>query len=198
MKASELLDHLSDQDVRLWVEGGHLRYRAAKGVLTSGLRDLLQQNKNEVITLLRERSRDSVSSYPLSYIQRSLWFINQAVPDSLSYNAAFCARICSKVDLPALERVFQVLVDRHPMLRTTYSDNDGVPVQYVHGYMQAAFSEIDGSLWGEEELKDRVMEAYRRPFDLKCGPLLRMHVFNRSERDHVFLMVAHHIALEMK
>jgi len=196
MNALELLTVLSDRNVQLWIENEQLRYRAPKGILKPELRDALLKHKDEVISLLRQRARESVFSYPLSYAQKALWFINQAIPESTSYNASFSARIRSRVDFAALKRVFQVLMDRHPVLRTTYSDNDGEPVQRVHGYMKVSFSETDGSLWSEEELKEQAIEAHRRPFDLKHGPLLRVHVFTRSERDHVFLMVAHHIVLD--
>ena len=196
MKAPELLAALSERNVQLWIEGDQLRYRAPKGVLIPEFRDLLLREKEEVMGLLRQRARESISSHPLSYAQQALWFINQAMPGGASYNVAFPFRICSKLNTPALKRVVQALMDHHQMLRTTYSDDNGVPVQHIHGYMQAAFNEVDASRWNEEELKQKVDEAYRRPFDLERGPLLRVYLFNRSESDYVFLMVAHHIAVD--
>ncbi len=196
MKGPELLTLLSGLNVQLWVEGDQLRYRAPKEVLTAELRDLLQKNKKEVTELLVQKARETVSSHPLSYVQRALWFVHQAIPNSASYNVAFSARIRSKVDVSALKGVFQTLMDRHPALRTTYSDDEGVPIQHVHGYMQADFSEADASHLSEEQLKEAVAEAYQRPIDLKLGPVFRTHLFNRSEQDHVLLMVAHHIAVD--
>jgi amino acid adenylation domain-containing protein len=196
MKAPELLAALSDLNVQLWVEGDQLRYRAPKGALISELRDLLLRDKEEVMGLLRQRARESISSYPLSYAQKALWFLNQAAPGSTTYNVAFSFRIHSDLNTPALKGVVQALMDRHPMLRTTYSDDNGVPVQHIHGYMQADFNEIDASRWNEEEMREKVIETYKRPFDLERGPLFRVFLFNRSERDHVLLMVAYHIAID--
>ena len=87
-------------------------------------------------------------------------------------------------------------MDRHPILRTTFSDNNGVPVQHLHKHMQAYFQETDASSWNEEVLEGKSHKAYLRPFDLNIGPLLRVHLFTRSEQDHVFLIVAHHIVLD--
>jgi amino acid adenylation domain-containing protein len=196
VKALELLTVLSGQNVRLWVEGDRLRYLAPKSVSVPELRDSLLRHKEELIGILRRKASEDISIHPLSHGQKALWFINRAMPESASYHVAFPARICSTVDVPALQRVFQALMDRHPMLRTTYTDRDGVPVQQVYGHMPVSFIQTDASTWTEEDLQEKVAEAYRRPFDLERGPLLRVHLFSRSEADHIFLMAAHHIAVD--
>ena len=143
MKTLELLAALSERHVQLWIEGDQLRYRAPKGALDAELRDLLSRQKKEVMDLMRRRARESVSLHPLSYAQEGLWFMNQAMPGSTAFNVGFAFRIRSALDTPALKRVIQTLMDRHPMLRTTYSDSNGEAVQYIHGYMQAEFNEVD-------------------------------------------------------
>jgi amino acid adenylation domain-containing protein len=196
MKALELLAALSERDVQLWIEGDQLRYRAPKGVLISEFRDLLLREKEEIMDILRRRARKSVSSHPLSYAQKGLWFMNQAMPGSTDFNVGFAFRIRSSLNITALKWVIQALMDRHPMLRTTYSDNSGVAVQYIHGYMQPEFNEVDASRWDEEEMRQKVIEAHKRSFDLDRGPLLRVFLFKRSDSDYVFLMVGHHIAID--
>ena len=46
------------------------------------------------------------------------------------------------------------------------------------------------------DLTARLADDAHRPFDLEQGPVLRVRVFTRSERDHVLLMVVHHIVID--
>ena len=197
MKTLELLAALSERHVQLWIEGDQLRYRAPKGALDAELRDLLSRQKKEVMDLMRRRARESVSLHPLSYAQEGLWFMNQAMPGSTAFNVGFAFRIRSALDTPALKRVIQTLMDRHPMLRTTYSDSNGEAVQYIHGYMQAEFNEVDATRWNEEEMQQRVIEAHKQLFDLEQGPLLRVFLFYRSLGKIVGrICLLHHIMLK--
>ena len=56
MTASELLDHVRKQGVRLWVDSGQVRYRAPRDVLTEALRAQLAAHKSEILALLRATS----------------------------------------------------------------------------------------------------------------------------------------------
>lgn len=52
----ELLEHLSQQGVQLWVKNNQLSVRAPKGILTSELQALLSQHKTEMIAWLNQNS----------------------------------------------------------------------------------------------------------------------------------------------
>src|SRR3954469_19774801 len=70
---------------------------------------------------------------PLSFGQRALWFLHRLDPESAAYNLHFCARIRTPLDLEALRRSLQVMLDRHACLRSTFVDQADGPVQLVHG-----------------------------------------------------------------
>ncbi|HKV13291.1 MAG TPA: AMP-binding protein, partial [Thermoanaerobaculia bacterium] len=70
---------------------------------------------------------EAVGEHPLSWNQRSLWFLHRLAPESPAYNIAGAARLES-ASPEALARAFQALVDRHPMLRATFAEG---PVQRV-------------------------------------------------------------------
>lgn len=135
--------------------------------------------------------------HPLSYNQRSLWHLYQLAPESNAYNIWFTARIGSPVDVAALQRAFQALVDRHPILRTTYTLHQGEPVQQVHAGQAVDFVQIDAAGWDEEQLKRQVARVARQPFDLEHGPVFRGRLFTRTATDHVLLMNYHHIAADL-
>ena len=133
---------------------------------------------------------------PLSHGQQALWFLYATAPESTSYNVAFTTRIRSRLDRTAVRRTFEMLVARHPCLRTTFSMDGERPVQTVHGYPHFGFVEVDASTWSPEELSARVAESYRRPFDLRRGPVMRVDVFSVSDDEHVLLLCVHHIVCD--
>ncbi|HYO99019.1 MAG TPA: MupA/Atu3671 family FMN-dependent luciferase-like monooxygenase, partial [Pyrinomonadaceae bacterium] len=139
----------------------------------------------------------SASEHPLSYGQRALWFLHQLAPESAAYNVFFAMRILSDLNVPALRRAFQTLIDRHPSLRTTYFTRDAQPAQLVHERREVHFEEIDASTWSADELDERLVEAAHRPFNLEHAPLFRVHLFTRAAQQHILLLSAHHIALDL-
>jgi amino acid adenylation domain-containing protein len=147
--------------------------------------------------LLAKESRSVVREYPLSHGQRSLWFMHRLAPDSPVYNVAIAWRSRSSLDVPALHRAYQQLVDRHSILRTTYAVRDGGPVQRVSTSAEVAFVQIDATAMADSELHDQVVEHARQPFDLQSGPVLRVHLFTRATNESVQLVTLHHIACDL-
>jgi hypothetical protein len=159
--------------------------------------DLSPEERRALLAkLLRKEASESQSFQPLSYNQQGIWFLYQLAPESMVYNVNFAARIRSDVDIPALRRAFQALVDRHPALRTTFSVRSGKPAQRIHPQLAVHFVEIDAAAWDSEALKTRLLEEAYRPFDLERGPVLRVNLFTHSAKDHVLLLVVHHIVID--
>ena len=159
--------------------------------------DLSPAEKRALLAkLLRKEASESPPFQPLSYNQQGIWFLYQLAPESMVYNVNFAARIRSNVDIPALRRAFQALVDRHPALRTTFSVLSGKPAQQVHQELGVHFVETDASGLNSEVLQSRLLEEAYRPFDLERGPVLRVNLFTCSAQEHVLLLVVHHIAID--
>jgi amino acid adenylation domain-containing protein len=134
--------------------------------------------------------------YPLSQGQWSLWFIHKLFPTSAAYNIAFTARICSPLNICALQQSVQALIDRHPSLRTTYGQEDAEPFQEVHLTQALDWQQIDAANWSETELRKQAIEIYQQPFDLESGPVLRITILTQSPQRHVLLFTVHHIAVD--
>jgi amino acid adenylation domain-containing protein len=159
--------------------------------------ELATEDKRALVArLLEQKLRNARRTAPISHNQAAMWFVHQLAAQSAAYNVAFSARVCSEVDVPALQRAFQAIVSRHASLRTTFKTEDGIPVQEIHGRLDPQFTRVDVSGASDDALLERVREAYRLPFDLERGPVLRVSLFSRSVTDHVLLIVAHHISLD--
>ncbi|MBV8856906.1 MAG: amino acid adenylation domain-containing protein, partial [Acidobacteria bacterium] len=132
----------------------------------------------------------------LSRGQKGLWFLHGVAPDSPAYNISSAVRVAGGLDVAALRRAFQKLVDRHESLRTTFTSEMGEPVRRVSPAAEVSFEARDASALCEAELSARLSEEAHRPFDLEAGPLLRVHVFGRGAEGHVLLLVMHHIVAD--
>lgn len=194
--SNELLDSLAKQGVVLWGEGSRLRFRASNGSLTAAMRSQLTSHKDSVLAAWRERATQSVLSHPAAHGQRALWFLHQSHPKTAAYNVVFSVRIRSAIDLPAFRRSFQALVDRHPSLRTTFSEESDRLVQRVHGYMPVCFTAHNRSGVDLPTLRKEIHEISRTPFDLENGPLMRIDLFARAADDQILLFTVHHIAAD--
>jgi amino acid adenylation domain-containing protein len=138
-------------------------------------------------------AESQLSEQPLSLGQQSLWFMQNLAPESAAYNIARALRVKTKLDVPALRRALQTLVERHAALRTTFHESHGKPVQRVHAHVEVSVHQEDATSWSEAHLNERLTEEAHQPFNLEAWPLLRVSLFRRAEDEHVLLLVIHHI-----
>ncbi|HEV7517437.1 MAG TPA: condensation domain-containing protein, partial [Thermoanaerobaculia bacterium] len=147
---------------------------------------------------LQPMAAAEVGEHPLSWGQRSLWFVYRLAPESAAYNMPSLLRLPAAADVDAFRRAFQALTDRHPVLRTTYRDGPDGPVQTVVERIESPLVYIDATGWSEAELRRRVEEEAFRPFDLERGPVLRALLFARGvDREPLLLVCLHHIAADL-
>ncbi len=149
-------------------------------------------------------ARDQVP--PLSLAQQGIWFVEQLAPGNPSYTIALAVRLTGVLDLDALQKSLEALVERHEALRTTFPVVEGRAVQAITaggwggdaGALREAPLRVTdlGMLSGPEqeaEARRLAQEEARRPFDLARGPLLRAGVLRLGETAHVLLLSMHHI-----
>ncbi|MCC6606785.1 MAG: amino acid adenylation domain-containing protein, partial [Anaerolineae bacterium] len=137
---------------------------------------------------------------PLSFSQERMWFMQQMQPDSGAYNVSIGARMKGELNLAALERAINDVVQRHEILRTRYEKVDGHPLPVIEETAVINLALFDYQhlplTSREDELAQTVYDFVKRPFDLVNGPVMRAGVFRYSPQDHVTAVVAHHIATD--
>ncbi|WP_221643002.1 non-ribosomal peptide synthetase, partial [Nostoc sp. 2RC] len=139
---------------------------------------------------------ETVTEFPLSYGQQALYFLHQLAPESPAYNIANALRIRGELDISALHRAFQTLVERHAILGATFRNVDGHPIQRVHKHVEVCWQQEDAATWDEEFLSDRLFKEAYHPFNLEQGPLMRVSLLTRSQTEHILLLVVHHIVAD--
>jgi amino acid adenylation domain-containing protein len=135
---------------------------------------------------------------PLSFAQRRLWFLDQMDPGNPLYNVPRAIRLTGNLNVPALLRALNALVERHEILRTTYQVAVDQPVQVVAPRLAFELPVIDlsGQDRGrrEEEARRIVQEESDKGFNLASDPILRGKLLKLGEDEHVLFLNTHHIA----
>ena len=68
----------------------------------------------------------------LTHAQWRVWFLARLDPGSAAYNESRAHRLTGSIDIEALRASLQSLVQRHEILRTTFTVIDDEPRQIVH------------------------------------------------------------------
>jgi amino acid adenylation domain-containing protein len=129
---------------------------------------------------------------PLSAGQRRLWFSHQV--DPVGYNAPAAVRLGGELDHAALAAALRDVVARHEVLRTVYPDSGAGPRQVVLDPDTAPPLEIIHTR--AERLAAELSTVSSQVFDLAREVPLRPVLLAVDERDHVLLLLFHHIAAD--
>ena len=67
----------------------------------------------------------NLGSLSNSYIQQANWFLYKFNPTGLADKVSTAIRMTSSIDITTVQKTLQVLIKRHPMLRSLYYEQDG-------------------------------------------------------------------------
>lgn len=208
MNLKQFVAELALAGVKLWLEGDQLRVRAPKEILTPEVRDLLALHKAELVKLLQKKSNASDTSIPqipvslrrnlpLSFAQEGIWFLNQLEPTNPFYNEVPALRLQGSLNVVALEKSLNKIIQRHEALRTNFATVEEQPVQVIAENLTLSVQVLDlGELpesereiaWG---LKARAQ--VQKPFDLSSSGLIQASVLQLTQTEHILLLTIHHI-----
>ncbi|WP_158938694.1 non-ribosomal peptide synthetase [Burkholderia sp. S171] len=158
---------------------------------------------------LEKPERESADTVPLehsdelvvSHAQQRQLFVWQLDPQSRAYHIATGIRLRGALDIDALRRSFDSLVDRHAALRTSFVETPGAAHVYVpriHPATPLNWTRVDllDEDFSEESLSKIAQRFAAEPFDLAQGPVLRVGLVQCGGNEHVLLLALHHIATD--
>ncbi len=162
------------------VRGLAERVESARGAGSRGVAPLVRVARGEGLAL--------------SFGQQRLWFLDQ-LGEGGSYHVPRAFRLEGELDEEALERSFEEIVRRHESLRTRFVTVDGRAEQRIEEDVQLRLERVDlrGTPDPEGEAQRRTGEEVVRPFDLGTAPLMRASLMRVGPREHVLVVVMHHI-----
>jgi tyrocidine synthetase-3 len=133
------------------------------------------------------------ANYVLSPAQRRMYFLQQLAKNSIAYNMPQVMRLEGALDKIQLTAVFQKLIQRHEILRTSIEIVDDEPVQCVREMPAFKIEQYKGT----EASVPLTIRSFIRPFDLKQVPLLRVGVIDLADKhQHILMVDLHHIVTD--
>ncbi|MEU5159472.1 amino acid adenylation domain-containing protein [Streptomyces sp. NPDC020875] len=134
---------------------------------------------------------------PLSDAQARILFLDR-LDGGTGYRIALGYRLRGALDRAALAAALADLVTRHESLRTVFPDPEDPETEPYQHILEPAEArpELRTTTVTEAGLRTALDTALRRPFDLTRRPPLHTDLFVLGEREHVLLVLLHHIAAD--
>ncbi|MEI6411934.1 MAG: amino acid adenylation domain-containing protein, partial [Bacteroidota bacterium] len=132
------------------------------------------------------------TDYALSNAQRRLWVIDQMSETAeahAAYNMPATLRLQGDLDIAALERVFELLFERHEILRTHFREGR----QVISPATPYQLPQRDCRGMGAEAIKALIEAHALRAFDLALDSLLQLELLQLEEGEYLLLFNMHHI-----
>lgn len=170
----------------------------------------LKENKELLIEFLRENKRtanlrnkiervdkSTVNRIPLSFSQERLWFVDR-LEGTLQYHINLLLRLKGNLNKEALENSLKTIVNRHEVLRTVFSEDEGEPYQVIKDADQWKITFTDGSDYKDDKdsLQKFIHQIINVPFDLSNDHTLRANLIEIDEKEFILAVTIHHIAAD--
>lgn len=136
------------------------------------------------------------ADYAVSFAQRRLWLIHQLEEELTAYHMQEAFLLRGQPDRTALETALIRLSDRHAILRTHFTENDGDIRQVVTPPVKVfPITCIDlGETVSEQDARRQVDEYMASAvLPLHRSPLMDISLFRTGKEQYVLLLLIHHI-----
>ena len=195
-----------------WVYSKHLHHEATIKKLADQYQNLLKILLQEIMASATQNSdihhipyqkhdEQLSHTYLLTSLQKGLLFQTISNPNSEAYIVQFHWKLASSLHLPTLKQAFQLLIDRHDILRTRFVwKNVREPLQMVEKRAELLWQTYDWQVFSTDDqpkrLKDFLSMDRQAGFSLNEAPLLRATLIQTGLNDRCIVLTSHHILLD--
>lgn len=213
-KLIDFIYELHEKNIYIWLQNSAIRvYIPNDVILTEDEKQFIKDYKPKIILLLNENkiySKNDASkilkcnfetSYPLSYSQERLWFLEQFEHGNHIYNIPRVYRLSDNANVDFLNDSLNKVVCRHEILRSFIkTDLLGVGYQIPDSLFTAVPINMI-QVYSHEELDSLINSSVNRIFDLENEYPINITFYNlvRIEdkiSDWYLSIVFHHIAFD--
>ncbi|MGB6387215.1 MAG: alpha/beta fold hydrolase [Terriglobales bacterium] len=143
---------------------------------------------------------EEVFVLPPSLGQERFWALDRMNPGNPTWSVPVRFRLQGSLDSALLERAFNLIVQRHEVLRTTFTVVDGQPAQVIKSALQIKVPVVDLRHLPKPERDAEVdrlsFTEARWRFNLAVGPLFRVTLLRVEDNEHVMLVTPHHSVID--
>ncbi|HEY9809671.1 MAG TPA: amino acid adenylation domain-containing protein [Halomicronema sp.] len=164
------------------------------------LEQKLQQKAKNVNHQPTITPREKTQSAPLSFFQERMWILDKIEPGNPAYNCPINIRITGSLNLAALEKAINQIVERHEVLRTSFPTVDEQPIQVIATSLNVKLPRINLTHLSikqqTKEVEGIALEEAQHKFDLSILPLIKAKLLHLSETENILLLTMHHIIFD--
>jgi non-ribosomal peptide synthetase component F len=162
----------------------------------AGLARLLAEGAGSDPPRRREVPGTDPGRYPASPTQQRFWAIDRISSLRTSYLVPTVLRLDGPVDRDALARATDLVLARHPALRSRFElDRALRQVFYRTDGSPATTTRTDAVGWDELAIERHLSSTLWSGFDLATGPVARAEILGLADRT-VLALVVHHIVTD--
>ncbi|MCL5071891.1 MAG: amino acid adenylation domain-containing protein, partial [Actinobacteria bacterium] len=134
---------------------------------------------------------------PMSFAQQRMWVLNKLTPKGGLYNMPLNLTLKGNLNLEALNKAFNLLIDRHESLRTWFGDINDESMQFIEEKMDFNIVCINLEHFSEEKKNELIAmhlkEGLQFEFDLSKLPLVMVRLLRLEKEKYILSMIMHHI-----
>ncbi|MDI5972639.1 amino acid adenylation domain-containing protein [Streptomyces sp. SL13] len=164
------------------------------GLAASTARAADPEHVTTEVVAMSARSNDA-EELPLSSAQRRLWFMYRLEGPSATYNVPLVNRVRGPLDTEVLSAAVGDVLGRHEVLRTTYSDAGGEPVQRVLP-AGAVTVPVVVTACAPQDADAAVRAACHHVFDLTEDLPVHVELVRTAPDEGSLVLTVHHIATD--
>jgi amino acid adenylation domain-containing protein len=147
------------------------------------------------------RPRPEGVKVPLSLGQQRLLFLQQLYPENPFYHYAEAYKFKGKLDVESLIKSFEIVAQRHDILRTKVVFENGRAFQQINDKPLFEISEHDLRGLPETDLKkvnrDLAVKEARKSLESPDGYLTRISILRLKDEEFSVVLTIHHIITDM-
>jgi len=199
MRNDEYITHLRSKNIIVTVHDEELAVHDPDEALTKEIIQELKVQKENIIAFFNSIKNKTtltpiveaprLDMYPLSSVQRRMYFLYEFDKQSTSYNIPMGFQVNGKLDIEKLELSILKLIERHECLRTIYLLEEDTLYQKVIDVDDFTINYKKGNL----ETVNEEFTAFIRPFNLNKEYPIRVCLLTISNEVYFLFIDIHHI-----
>ena len=214
MSAINIINKAKELGVFLYLNEGRLAFKS-QGELNAALKAEIIEHREDIIALLSNyqrslsvmasdtptaKRRTAQERRPVTFEQQRMLVLDTISVHKQSYNMTALIRLSGQLDIAALIRAINTLVECHEVLRTSYRFDEQGYYGVLHAEADVVLSREDLSALPASQrealLSEMAQKSAELEFDLACDIPLRVKLARVAETEHCLFITLHHIAFD--
>lgn len=134
--------------------------------------------------------------YRLTFAQTRLWIEYKLKPAKAKYNLPVILKLDKNFDSNIFLKVWTSLGNAHEALRTSFTEENGTPYQYIHNQVDVQIESVQiPQNFSKKQIENIINDLISYDFNLTQAPLYKLFILNGHNEKYLILLF-HHIIMD--